>query len=308
MLADRLEHVLHGDRLALEGAGQDRPAIDEDRRHVEAAHRHHHAGQRLVAARDADEAVIAVAPHGELDRIGDHFPRRQRRAHAIVPHRDTVGHRDGAEFARRAAGGRDAFLDRLRLAHQRDIARCRLVPAAGDADEGLMDLLGRQPHRVIVGPVRRARGAFGHVPARQPALKVGLGIHETLHRPRPKARSLSATDLRAGKTRTWKSCRAVAEKGRFRAMSPKFTNVVNVLHKRNICCQLAKPLAKPLTGRRLTRFFGRSVHEVAPDLIGATLLVGPIGKRSAAPSSRSRPITTPSRRRTAMAARPPATP
>jgi DNA-3-methyladenine glycosylase len=62
-------------------------------------------------------------------------------------------------------------------------------------------------------------------------------------------------------------------------MSPKFTNVVNVLHKRNICCRLAEPLAKPLTGRRLTRFFGRSVHEVAPDLIGATLLVGPTGKQ-----------------------------
>jgi DNA-3-methyladenine glycosylase len=62
-------------------------------------------------------------------------------------------------------------------------------------------------------------------------------------------------------------------------MTPKFTNVVNVLHKRNICCPLAKPLAKPLTGRQLTRFFGRSVHEVAPDLIGATLLVGPTGKQ-----------------------------
>jgi DNA-3-methyladenine glycosylase len=62
-------------------------------------------------------------------------------------------------------------------------------------------------------------------------------------------------------------------------MASKFTNVVNVLHKRNRCCQLAQPLAKPLTGRRLIRFFGRSVHEVAPDLIGATLLVGPTGKQ-----------------------------
>jgi DNA-3-methyladenine glycosylase len=62
-------------------------------------------------------------------------------------------------------------------------------------------------------------------------------------------------------------------------MSSKFTNVVNVLHKRNICCEFAQPLAEPLTGRRLTRFFGRSVHQVAPDLIGATLLVGPTGKQ-----------------------------
>ena len=67
MLADGLEHVLHGDRLALEGAGQDRAAIDEDRRHVEPAHRHHHAGQRLVAAGEPDERVIGVAAHGQFD-------------------------------------------------------------------------------------------------------------------------------------------------------------------------------------------------------------------------------------------------
>ena len=44
VLADRLVDVLNGDRLALERAGQDRAAIDVDRRHVEPAHRHHHAG------------------------------------------------------------------------------------------------------------------------------------------------------------------------------------------------------------------------------------------------------------------------
>jgi DNA-3-methyladenine glycosylase len=57
-------------------------------------------------------------------------------------------------------------------------------------------------------------------------------------------------------------------------MQPKFTKVVNVLQSRNTCCRPAKPLG----GRRLTRsFFARSVHEVAPDLIGATLLVGGVG-------------------------------
>jgi DNA-3-methyladenine glycosylase len=62
-------------------------------------------------------------------------------------------------------------------------------------------------------------------------------------------------------------------------MGHNFTNVVNVLRKRNICCPDAKPIAKPLTGHRLNRFFGRSVHKVAPDLIGATLLVGAIGRQ-----------------------------
>jgi DNA-3-methyladenine glycosylase len=37
-------------------------------------------------------------------------------------------------------------------------------------------------------------------------------------------------------------------------------------------------VAKPLNGRRLTRrFFDRSVHEVAPDLIGTTLLFAGVG-------------------------------
>ena len=54
--ADALEHVDDGDVLALELAGQDRAAVHEHGRHVEAQHRHHHAGQRLVAAGDADHA------------------------------------------------------------------------------------------------------------------------------------------------------------------------------------------------------------------------------------------------------------
>ena len=36
VLANGLEHVLHGDRPALEGAGQDRAAVDEYGRHIEA--------------------------------------------------------------------------------------------------------------------------------------------------------------------------------------------------------------------------------------------------------------------------------
>jgi DNA-3-methyladenine glycosylase len=57
-------------------------------------------------------------------------------------------------------------------------------------------------------------------------------------------------------------------------MGRKTTNVVNLLRGRNRC----GPIAKSLTGRRLTRrFFDRSVHEVAPELIGATLLVDGIG-------------------------------
>src|SRR5450432_290716 len=46
-----------------------------------------------------------------------------------------------------------------------------------------------------------------------------------------------------------------------------------------ICCDLATDVTPMHSPReRLTRpFFDRSVHEVAPDLIGATLLVGGVG-------------------------------
>ena len=108
VLADRLEHVLHRDVAALPLAGQDRAAIHEDRRHVEPHHRHHQPGQRLVAAGEPDQRVVGVAAHGELDRIGDHLAADQGRLHALVAHGDAVGHGDGGELARRAAGLGDA--------------------------------------------------------------------------------------------------------------------------------------------------------------------------------------------------------
>ena len=58
-------------------AGQDGAAIDEDRRHVEADLRHHHAGQRLVAAGHRHQRVIGMAAHGQLDRIRDHVTAGQ---------------------------------------------------------------------------------------------------------------------------------------------------------------------------------------------------------------------------------------
>ena len=92
-----------------------------------------------------DQRVIGVAAHGELDAVGDDLARRQRRLHAGVAHRDAVGHGDGAELARRRAAGGNALLHDLRLAHQRDVAGRRLVPAGRHADERLVDLLGVRP-------------------------------------------------------------------------------------------------------------------------------------------------------------------
>ena len=178
VLPDRLEHVLDGYRLAAKGAGQDRAAVNEDRRHIEAAHHHHHAGQRLVAAGNADKRVIGVPAHGQLDGIGDHLARGERGLHALMAHGDAVGDGDGAELARGAAGGGDALLHGLSLTHQRDVAGGGLVPATRHADEGLMDLLAREPHRIIEGAVGRAIWTLGHVPAGQLRFESSFRVHD----------------------------------------------------------------------------------------------------------------------------------
>ena len=175
--ADRLEHVDHGHVAAVEAAGQDRAAVHEHARHIQPQHRHHHAGQRLVAAGQPDQRVVAVAAHGQLHAVGDQVARDQRRLHALVAHGDAVGHRDGGELARRAAGLGDALLHRLRLAAERDVAGRRLVPAGGDADEGLVDLVLGQAHRVVVAAMRRAVRPHGHVAGRQLRLVPAPGQH-----------------------------------------------------------------------------------------------------------------------------------
>ena len=109
-----------------------------------------------------------MAAHGQLDRVGDHLARRQRRLHALVAHGDAVGHGDGAELARRAAGRRDALLDRLGLAHQRDVAGRGLVPAGRDADERLVDLLAAS------APWRSSRS--GAARARAPPSRAGWAV------------------------------------------------------------------------------------------------------------------------------------
>src|SRR5262249_11852983 len=109
-------------------------------------------------------------------RVTAPLARGQRALLALVPHRDPVGARDGAELAWRATGCRHPLLHRLGLAHQRDIAGRSLVPAARHADEGLVDLRGGQTHGVIVGPMGGALRTLGDVPTWQPVLEICLGV------------------------------------------------------------------------------------------------------------------------------------
>ena len=106
MLAHGLEHrddvaFLLGLRM---DAGQDRAAVDEHRRPVEARQGHHAAGHVLVAAADRHDRVKALGAGDRLDRIGDDFARNHRVAHARRAHADAVGDGDRAENDRLAAG------------------------------------------------------------------------------------------------------------------------------------------------------------------------------------------------------------
>ena len=116
--ADALVGGEDGDVLAAPAAGQHRAAVDEDARAVEPHHRHHHAGQGLVAAGEADQGVVGVGAHHRLDRVGDQLARHQAHAHALVVHRHAVGDRDGGELHRHRAGAR-----RRRAARRRPAAR-----------------------------------------------------------------------------------------------------------------------------------------------------------------------------------------
>ena len=187
MLADRLEHVDHGHVAVLVAARQDRAAVDEDRRHVEPQHRHHHAGQDLVAPGEADQRVIAVPAHRQLDRIGDHLAADQRAFHALVAHRDPVGDGDGVEPARRAAALLDAGAADVGLEIERGVARRAVVAGRGDGDERAVDLLLGHPHRVVIGAVRRALGADRNVAAGQAGL-----VESVRHRRYPSSRDAFA--------------------------------------------------------------------------------------------------------------------
>ncbi len=103
--ADRLERVDDRDvHLGAVGqlglAGQDRAGVEEHAGEVEPRGRHQHARQRLVAAGQQHRAVETLGLHDGLDAVGDHLARHQREVHALVAHRDAVGHRDGAELHR----------------------------------------------------------------------------------------------------------------------------------------------------------------------------------------------------------------
>ena len=144
--------------LALVDARVDRPAVEDEARHVQAAERHGGRGHGLVAGHDAHDAVHQLAADDELDRVGDDLAADERGLHALRAHRHAVADRDRVELHGRPAGGPDAGLDHLGQVALVDVAGHRLDPGRRDADDRLGEILVGEAdgleHRPRAGPVR----------------------------------------------------------------------------------------------------------------------------------------------------------
>ena len=140
-------------------AGAHRAAVEHDRGLVDARERHQRGGDGLVAADDADQGVEVVRVHHQLDRVGDHLARDQRRAHPRRPLRLVVGDGDRVEPERHAACGADALADARRQLELVEVARHRLRPGRDDADDRTVQSGRVDAHCAKVCARRRALSA-----------------------------------------------------------------------------------------------------------------------------------------------------
>ncbi len=172
--SDRLEHRDDVGGLALVGARADRAAVDEHRRQVHPRRRHEHARQALVAPGQGHHPVEALRVHHCLDGVGDDLSAHQRRSHALVAHRDPVGHGDGHELDRKAAGLAHADLGALGQPVQRHVAGRDLVPRRRHRHLRLAPVVIGHPDGPQHGPGRCPAGPIGDLPA--PRLDVDGGL------------------------------------------------------------------------------------------------------------------------------------
>ena len=159
--AHRLEDILNGDVLAVKLARRNRAAVEHHAGNIETRERHDGAGNRLVAARQRDEAVEQVAARDELDGVGNQIAADERRLHPLAAHRDAVGDRHGVELHRRAAGLANAFLDVLGERAQVVVARTDFDPGVRDADNRLAQIGIGEADRLQHRARRRAARAVG---------------------------------------------------------------------------------------------------------------------------------------------------
>ena len=131
MAANGLEHR---DDVAATRARTNGAAVHEHGRPVQARDGHGATWHVLVTAADGHQAVKALGTDHGLDGIGDDFARNKRIAHAGRAHGDAVGHGDGVEQDRFAAGRVSTgcrFFGQFADVH---VAGGQRGPGGGDAD------------------------------------------------------------------------------------------------------------------------------------------------------------------------------
>ena len=153
----------------------------------------------------------------------------------------------------------DTLLDDLRLTHQGDVAGRRFIPAGGNADERLMNLLSAQSHGVQKRAVRSPFGTLRHMPARQTRFIESPDVHQWPSPPQinlvsivaPFAAHLLFFRLPASSSAEYILHHRKAASGAFRTHIARLIETDNWLslwRKRGVLLRLGNSLAKKQQG------------------------------------------------------------
>ena len=140
-------------------AGEHGAAGDEHRGDVHAQRAEQHAGDDLVAVRNAHGRVEGVALDGALEAVGDGLARHERVVHAVVVHGDAVAHADGGDLERHAAGHVDAGLHGFADLIEVVVTGDDIVAGVEHRDKRAFQLLVGQAVGLEQAAVRGARNA-----------------------------------------------------------------------------------------------------------------------------------------------------
>ena len=161
--SDRFKNILNIDIVPFEFSGIDRPAVDKDRREVQADGSHEGPGEVFIAAGDRDETVKPLSQRYAFDRISDDFPGNEGGLHPLGPHRNAVRNGDGPEFKGDPARFPDSGLDLDGDLVEVNVTGSDVGGGIGNADKRTVEIFIGQSHRPKHGPGRGPFGAFGDV-------------------------------------------------------------------------------------------------------------------------------------------------
>ena len=158
--AHGLEGADDGQVAAMQMAGLDGPAIDENGGDVQPRDGHHGAGHVLVAAADGDEAIHELAVADGFDGVGDHLARDQGIAHSRRAHGNAVRDGDGAEQLRHDARLAQCPFGARGQGVQAHVAGGDGAEAVGDAHHRLVEIAILEAHGAQHGAIGGALGAL----------------------------------------------------------------------------------------------------------------------------------------------------